>query len=97
MASLAVELTPAERRARAVALGAVARARTECFDAAAEWFREAIRLDPLLDLADTPDFWRLPMPGLQAAVRAYELAGREHQAAVLSALIRRTFRPRLVR
>ena len=97
MSMPANSLTADEQRARVLALGAITRAKARSFDAARTWFVEALRLDPRLDLATIPHFWHLPRGGQEAAVEAYELSGRDHQAAVLAAMIRRTFRPRLVR
>jgi hypothetical protein len=90
------DLTPDERRARVAAVRGLMRARDERFDAARGCFAEAARLDPRLDLASIPNFWSLPSGAHQAAIDAYELAGRERDAAVLIARVRKTFRPRLV-
>lgn len=90
------ELTPNEQRARVAAVRGYVRAREQRFDAARRFFTEAATLDPRLDLATIPNFWSLPRGGQQAAIEAYELAGRERDAAMLIARVRRTFRPRLV-
>ena len=92
----AIQLTPAETRARVAALRAMSRAKESRFDAALDAFREALRLDPALKLASIPDFWSLPNEGHDAAIEAYEREGREHDAAMLTAMRRRKFRPRLV-
>jgi hypothetical protein len=89
-------LTPAETRARVAALRAISRARQFSFDAARDAFAEALRLDPALKLASIPDFWSLPKEAHQAAIDAYESEGREHDAAMLMAMRRRMFRPRLM-
>jgi hypothetical protein len=90
------DLTPNERRARVAAVRGFVRAREQHFDAARGFFAEAASLDPRLDLATIPHFWNLPRGGQQAAIDAYELAGRERDAAMLVARVRRTFRPRLM-
>ena len=90
------ELTPNEQRARVAAVRGLMRARDQLFDAARDSFAEAARLDPRLDLATIPHFWSLPSGAHQAAIEAYELAGRERDAAMLIARVRKTFRPRLV-
>jgi hypothetical protein len=90
------ELTPNEQRARVAAVRGLLRAREHLFDAARTAFTEAATLDPRLDLAKIPNFWSLPRGGQQAAIDAYELAGRERDAFMLVARVRRAFRPRLV-
>lgn len=90
------ELTPNEQRARVAAVRGLVRARAEYFDSARDLFAEAATLDPDLDLTTIPHFWSLPRRGQQAAIEAYELAGRERDAARLIARVRRAFRPRLV-
>jgi len=90
------EMTLSERRARVAAVRGYVRARDEKFDAARDFFAEAARLDPRLDLAMIPHFWSLPRGGQQAAIDAYALAGRERDASRLIARVRQTFRPRLV-
>jgi hypothetical protein len=89
-------LTPNERRARVSAVRGLVRAREQQFDAATTLFAEAASLDPRLDLASIPSFWSLPKGGHQAAIDAYELAGRERDAARLIARVRKAFRPKLV-
>ena len=96
MSQPAIQLTPAEARARVAALRAMSRAKESRFDAALDAFREALRLDPGLKLASVPDFWSLPNEAHEAAIEAYELEGREHDAAMLMAMRRRRFKPRLV-
>lgn len=89
---------PADRRrADAAALRALLLARQRRFPAAAAAFAEALRLDPTLDLTSVPAFWDLERSGHEAAVRAYEEVGREREALILAAKLRRTFRPRLAR
>ena len=90
------DLTPSEQRARVAAVRGYVRAREQQFDAAIGFFAEAATLDPRLDLATIPNFWNLPRGGQQAAIDAYELAGRERDAAMLTARIRKTYRLRLV-
>jgi hypothetical protein len=89
-------LTPNEQRARVAAVRGLVRAREHHFDAARGFFTEAATLDPRLDLATIPHFWNLPRGGQQAAIDAYELAGRERDAAMLIARVRKAFRPKLV-
>jgi hypothetical protein len=96
MSQLAGDLTPNERRARVAAVRGLLRAREHLFDAARVAFTEAATLDPRLDLTKIPDFWTLPRGGQQAAIEAYELAGRERDAFMLIARMRKAFRPRLV-
>lgn len=89
-------LTPAEERARAAAVQGYVRARDGNNDGAIEQFAEAARLDPELDLTTIPGFWALPRGAHDAAAFAYERADRERDAWRLRAVIRRTYRPRLV-
>lgn len=96
MPQLAGQLTPAETRARVAALRAISRAKQSSFDAARDAFIDAIRLDPGLKLASIPNFWDLPREGHAAAVAAYEREGRDHDAAMLTAMLRRMFKPRLI-
>jgi hypothetical protein len=90
-------LTPAERRARAAALRALALSRGRRFDAARAAFTDAARLDPELDLTRTPTFWKLERAAHEAAIDAYTAAGRDRDAAVLRARVRSTFRPKPLR
>jgi hypothetical protein len=96
MRSRAGDLTPNEQRARVAAVRGLVRAREQLFDAARTAFTEAATLDPRLDLASIPNFWNLPRGGQQAAIEAYELAGRERDAFMLIARVRKAFRPRLI-
>jgi hypothetical protein len=89
-------LTPNEQRARVAAVRGLVRAREQQFDAASTLFEEAARLDPRLDLTTIPNFWALPRGAHQAAIDAYERAGRDRDAARLFARVRKAFRPRLV-
>jgi hypothetical protein len=89
-------LTPAETRARVAALRAISRAKQFSFDAARDAFIDAIRLDPGLKLASIPNFWSLPREAHVAAIEAYESEGRDHEAAMLTAMLRRMFKPRLI-
>jgi hypothetical protein len=92
-----IVLTAEERRARAIALRGLCQSRAHRFDAAYASFVEAILMDPRLDLAKLPDFWRLPSGAHQAAIEAYEQVGRRRDAAALTASVRTTFRPKLCR
>jgi hypothetical protein len=91
------DLTAGERRARAIAVRGFSQARDFRFDDARVSFAEAAALDPGLDLARLPDFWRLPLGAQQAAIEAYEHVGRPRDAAALTAAARSMFRPRPVR
>ncbi len=90
-------LTANERRARAAALRALALSRGRRFASAQSAFTEAARLDPNLDLTRIPGFWRLERAAHEAAIDAYDEAGRARDAAVLRAQVRSTFRPKPVR
>lgn len=90
-------LTANERRARAAALRALALSRGRRFASAQSAFVEAARLDPTLDLTRIPGFWRLERAAHEAAIDAYDEAGRARDAAVLRAQVRSTFRPKPVR
>jgi hypothetical protein len=90
-------LTANERRARAAALRALALSRGRRFASAQSAFAEAARLDPTLDLTRIPGFWRLERAAHEAAIDAYDEAGRARDAAVLRARVRSTFRPKPVR
>jgi hypothetical protein len=90
-------LTAAESRARAAALRALAFSRQRQFGSAQTAFAEAARLDPLLDLTRTPDFWKLERAAHEAAIAAYLDAGRERDAAVLRARVQSTYRPKPLR
>jgi hypothetical protein len=97
IAAREIVLTADERRARAIALRGLCQSRAHRFDAARASFVEATLMDPKLDLAKLPDFWRLPTGAHQAAIEAYEQVGRRRDAAALTAAVRTTFRPRLFR
>lgn len=88
------ERSPDERRAWAIAHRGIARAREGRIDEARDDFATAATLDPTLDLTTLPGFWRLSQAAHQAAVEAYELAGRCPDAAALTATVRAMFRPR---
>jgi hypothetical protein len=90
-------LTPAERRARAAALRALAFSRQRQFAAAQAAFTAAARLDPRLDLTRTPGFWKLERGAHEAAIAAYEAVERDGDAALLRARVHSTFRPKAVR
>jgi hypothetical protein len=90
-------LTASERRARAAALRALALSRGRRFDGARAAFTDAALLDPALDLTRTPAFWKLERAAHEAAIDAYEAAGRDRDAAVLRARVRSTFRPKALR
>ncbi|MEA2584682.1 MAG: hypothetical protein QOF33_2767 [Thermomicrobiales bacterium] len=92
-----IVLTADERRARAIALRGLSQSRAHRFDSARASFIEATEMDPALDLAKLPDFWRLPLGAQQAAIEAYEHVGRRRDAAALTAAVRSTFRPKLFR
>jgi hypothetical protein len=92
--SLDGPLTVRERRARAAALRALALSRTRRFGGARDAFIEASTLDPHLDLTRIPMFWSLERAAHEAAIDAYQLTGREAEAAVLRAQVRTTFRPK---
>ena len=89
-------LNPTEERARAAAVQGYVRARDGNNEQAIEHFAAAARLDPELDLTTVPGFWTLPRAAHDAAATAYEQADRERDAWRLRAVIRRTYRPRLV-
>jgi hypothetical protein len=95
--SRVIVLTPEERRARAIALRGLAQSRAGRYDAAGASFLEAVTMDPALDLAKMPDFWRLSQETHQAAIEAYECAGRIRDAAELTAAVRTMFQPKLIR
>ena len=89
-------LTATERRARTAAFRGLLLARQRRFAAAQTAFIEAVRLDPALELTAIPTFWHLERGAHEAAVRAYAEVGRPREAAMLTARLRSTFRPRLV-
>src|SRR5687768_319549 len=94
---VAAPLAANERRARAAALRALALSRERRFDAARAAFAEAAGLDPALDLTRTPAFWKLERAAHEAAIDAYQQAGRDRDAAVLRARVQSTFRPKALR
>ena len=94
---VAAPLAANERRARAAALRAMVLSRERRFDAARTAFAEAAGLDPALDLTRTPAFWTLERAAHEAAIDAYQQAGRDRDAAVLRARIQSTFRPKALR
>jgi len=85
-----------ERQARLAAVRGVFAARDGQFDVAAGFFLTAAR-EPVIDLGEVPGFWRLSRAGMQAAIDAYEDAGRVRDASALTAKIRMVFRPRPLR
>jgi len=90
-------LTAPERRARAAAFRGLLLARQRRFAEAEAAFAAALRLDPALDPTTIPTFWELERGGHEAVVGAYQAVDRTGEAATLSARLRRTYRPRLVR
>jgi hypothetical protein len=97
LVDVAAPLAANERRARAAALRAMVLSRERRFDAARTAFAEAAGLDPALDLTRTPAFWTLERAAHEAAIDAYQQAGRDRDAAVLRARIQSTFRPKALR
>lgn len=93
---VAPPLTAQERRARSAALRGLLLGRQRRFDAAQAAFAEAARLDPTLSLDSVPTFWNMERGAHEAAVRAYDEAGRKHDASMLASRLRTTFRPRLL-
>ena len=89
-------LTAQERRARSAALRGILHSRQRRFSAAQAAFTEALRIDPALSLEAVPTFWELERGAHEAAVRAYESAGRSYDASMLASRLRTTFRPRLL-
>lgn len=89
-------LTAQERRARSAALRGMLHSRQRRFGAAQAAFTEAARIDQTLSLESVPTFWELERGAHEAAVRAYEAAGRTYDASMLASRLRTTFRPRLV-
>jgi hypothetical protein len=96
-ADVPAPLAANERRARAAALRAMTLSRERRFDAARAAFAEAAGLDPVLDLTRTPAFWKLERAAHEAAIDAYQQAGRDRDAAVLRARVQSTFRPKALR
>lgn len=91
-----VILSESERQARLAAVRGVFAAREGNFDAAAEFFLMAAR-EPLIDFGEVPGFWHLTRRAMQAAIDAYEEAGRLRDASAMTARIRIVFRPRPLR
>lgn len=89
-------LTAQERRARSAALRGMLHSRQRRFGAAQAAFTEAARIDPALSLESIPTFWDLERGAHEAAVRAYEAAGRTYDASMLASRLRTTYRPRLL-
>ncbi|MBA2519092.1 MAG: hypothetical protein H0V24_05465 [Chloroflexia bacterium] len=89
-------LTAQERRARSAALRGLLLGRQRRYGAAQAAFADAARLDAGLSLESIPTFWNMERGAHEAAVRAYEEAGRRHDASVLASRLRTTFRPRLL-
>jgi hypothetical protein len=88
-------LSPAEQRARVVALRGLSQARAGEQTAVAT-FQEALRLDPSLDLTKLPSFWKMPGTVHDAVIEALEREGRDREVATLIADLRTRFRPRLL-
>jgi hypothetical protein len=90
-------LTVAEQKARAAAVRGLVNARDGRFEKARTLFGEALSHDPALDLSQIPTFWKLPRGGQDAAVEAYQDAGMQKEAKILSSNLNYHFRPKLVR
>lgn len=86
-------LPESERRARLAAVRGVLAAREGDLDAASAFFLEAAR-EPAIRFQVVPGFWGCTRGGMEAAVAAYEAAGRFRDAASLAATIRTRYRPR---
>lgn len=91
------QLAGHEQRARVLALRGLSQARDGEYERAQTTFASAARLDPRLDLALLPSFWKLPRRAHEVAVAALHDANRARDAAALTATIRSRFRPRPVR
>ena len=87
-------LSPNEERARIAAVKGFLRARDGNYDRARDFFADAVRLDPALDLTAIPRFWQLPRGAHDAAVSALETVERHRDAARLAAIVDRRFRLR---
>lgn len=87
-------LEPHQRRARIAVTCGVMLARQGRYEAAETAFADGCALDASLDVASWPTFWELPRGGQEAAIRAYEQAGRIREAATLDGLVRNVFSPR---
>jgi len=84
------------RRGEAAAMRGVYLARSRRYAAAEAAFVEAIELDPGLDLLGSDAFWTMPRAGQEAAMRAYDGAGRTRDAALVKATLQAVYRPRLI-
>lgn len=91
------DLSDNEQRARILALRGLSQARDGEYDQARTLFESAARLDPGLDLAMLPSFWRLPRRVHEAAIAALYDANRRRDAAALRATMNMRFRPRALR
>lgn len=83
------------RAARQEAVRGLFAARAGAIEVALHHFASAARCDDV-DLTAVPGFWELTRGQMQAAVQAYEEAGRYRDAAALDAHIATIFRPSLV-
>ncbi|MGN6485257.1 MAG: hypothetical protein ACTHMX_12745 [Thermomicrobiales bacterium] len=86
-------LPECERQARLAAVRGVLAARDGDLEAARACFRDAAR-EPSIRFQVVPGFWGCSRGGMDAAVAAYEDAGRVRDAAALAATIRTRYRPR---
>jgi D-alanyl-D-alanine carboxypeptidase (penicillin-binding protein 5/6) len=77
--------------AAAVAQRAVRAGRRGDIALAEAQFVEALRLNPALDLARTPEFWTMSPAGVVAAARAYRRLGRMRDARTLLTVARISF------
>lgn len=91
------DLAGHEQRARVLALRGLSQARDGDYERAQTTFASAARLDPRLDLALLPAFWRLPRRAHEAAIAALHDANRARDAAALTATVKIRFRPRALR
>ncbi len=85
------------RRAQAAGLRALLLARQRRYAEAEDAFAQTAKLDPTFDLSTLDGFWDLGRGAHEAAVRAYEGAGRQRDAMLLRATLDGRYRPRLVR
>lgn len=88
-------LPQAERDARKAAVCGVLAARDGDLERAAHFFAKAAS-EPSIRFQVVPGFWSCTRGGMDAAVAAYEQAGRFRDAAALAATIRTRYRPRVV-
>ncbi|MGC4190620.1 MAG: hypothetical protein QM589_05200 [Thermomicrobiales bacterium] len=84
-----------EQQARLAAVRGVLAARAGDLETASAWFTEAAQ-DLGIRFQVVPGFWGCTRGGMEAAVAAYEAAGRFRDAAALAATIRTRYRPRMV-